>query len=424
MFSMIRAMQITHRIALDPTNKQETLLRQHAGYARFAWDWGVEESRRALKAGESGATRQERLRPRFNMLKPDLAPWHGLLSQNAAKYALMALGETWGRHWSELDKAKKAGKKCEFGRPRFKSRKRSKASFRADNGPGTVKCSGKHVRLPKIGKVRMREARRFAGPVRECTVTHDGVRWYGAFVYEIPDPEPKAEGAVVGVDVGLRRLMTVHDGESVQVIENPRPFAAAQGRIRRVNRGIERSKRIHGKDRPSKRRERRYAERRRLYRRATALRMDAAHKATTAIAKRSRVVCVENLHVKGWMRNRRLSRSTADASPGRILRLVIWKCRREGAALVEVGRFYPSSRRCSSCGCVNAGLKMEERWTCPACGVRHQRDDNAALNLRRQEPAPDLIRGLAADAEGMSDGQEAAVPGEASTRRLVCIRAD
>ena len=358
MFSMIRAMQITHRIALDPTNKQETLLRQHAGYARFAWDWGVEESRRALKAGESGATRQERLRPRFNMLKPDLAPWHGLLSQNAAKYALMALGETWGRHWSELDKAKKAGKKCEFGRPRFKSRKRSKASFQADNGPGTV----------------------------------------------------------VGVDVGLRRLMTVHDGESVQVIENPRPFAAAQGRIRRVNRGIERSKRIHGKDRPSKRRERRYAERRRLYRRATALRMDAAHKATTAIAKRSRVVCVENLHVKGWMRNRRLSRSTADASPGRILRLVIWKCRREGAALVEVGRFYPSSRTCSSCGCVNAGLKMEECWTCPACGVRHQRDDNAALNLRRQ--------GLAADAEGMSDGQEAAVPGEASTRRLVCIRAD
>ena len=97
-----------------------------------------------------------------------------------------------------------------------------------------------------------------------------------------------------------------------------------------------------------------------------------------------------------------------EISPGRVLRLMEWKCKREGVTVVEVDRFYPSSKTCSSCGHVNAALKMEERWTCPACGVRHQRDDNAALNLRRQ--------GLAVDVEGMSDGLEAAVPGEASTR--------
>ena len=402
MFSIMPGMQITHRIALDPTKKQEVLFRQHAGYARFAWNWGVEESRRALKAGEPGATRQERLRPCFNALKADLAPWCGLLSQNAAKYALMALGETWERWRCELDKARKAGRKCEYGRPRFKSRKRSRSSFRADNGPGTVKCSGKYVWLPKIGKVRMREACRFAGPVRECTVIHDGDRWHAAFVCDIPEPEPKTEGAVVGVDVGLRRLMTVHDGETVEVIGNPRPFAAVQERLKLVNRGISRSQRIHGKHRPSKRREGRYAECRRLYRQATNIRMDAAHKATTAIAKRSKLVCVETPYVKGWTKNKRLARAAADASPGRVLRLMDWKCRREGVRLVEVDRFYPSSKTCSSCRHVNAGLKMEERWTCPACGVRHQRDDNAASNLRRQ--------GLAADVEGMSDGRKAAVP--------------
>ena len=416
MCSILPGMQITHRIALDPNDKQDSLLRQHAGYARYAWNWGVEESRRALAAGEPGATRQERLRPVFNAIKVDLAPWHGLLSQNAAKYALMAVGETWGRFWSELEKAKQADRKCEYGRPRFKSRKRSVPSFRADNGPGTVKCSGKYVRLPRIGKVRMREACRFAGPVRECTVKHDGERWYVAVVCDIAEPEPKAEGKVVGVDVGLRRLLTVHDGESVEVIGNPRPFDAVQRKLKRVNRRIERSKRIHGENRPSNRRNGLYRQRRRLYRQATDIRMDAAHKATTAIAKRSRVVCVEKLHVKGWMRNKRLARSTADASPGRVLRLVAWKCKRQGVTLVEVDRFYPSSKTCSACGHVNAGLKMEEHWTCPACGVRHQRDDNAAVNLRRQ--------GLAAGAEDMSDGLEAAVPGEASTRQLVCIHAD
>ena len=416
MFSIIPGMQITHRIALDPNDKQESLLRQHAGYARYAWNWGVEESRRALDAGERGATRQERLRPLFNAVKGDLAPWNGLLSQNAAKYALVALGETWGRFWFELDKAKKVSRKCEYGRPRFKSRKRSKPSFRADNGPGTVRCSGKTLRLPRIGKVRMREACRFAGPVRECTVKREGDRWYAAVVCEIPEPEPKAEGAVVGVDVGLRRLLTVHDGETVEVFGNPQPLKRALSKVRRLSRRISRSMRIHGKDRPSKGRERRQAELRRQHARVKNLRMDAAHKATTAIAKRSRLVCVEKLHVKGWMKNKRFARSTADASPGRVLRLVAWKCKREGITVVEVDRFYPSSKMGFACGYVNVGLTMEEHWSCPACGVRHQRDDNAALNLRRQ--------GLAADAEGMSDGLEAAVPVEASTRRLVCIRAD
>ena len=92
--------------------------------------------------------------------------------------------------------------------------------------------------------------------------------------------------------------------------------------------------------------------------------------------------------------------------------------RREGARPVEVGRFYPSSKTCSGCGAVNAALGMEAYWRCPACGIRHDRDDNAGMNLRRREPAPDLIRGLAADVEDMSDGRRAAVPREASTSQV------
>ena len=403
-------MLITHRIALDPTNKQKTLFRQHAGYARFAWNWGVAECRRALAAGEVGATRERRLRPMFNSVKGVVAPWHGSLSQNAAKYALVSLGESWARFWSELAKARQAGVKCRYRPPRFKSRKRSGLAFRSDNGPSTVTCDAKTVRLPRIGKVRMREACRFPGPVRECTVKYDGKRWYAAVVCEIVEPEHKRGGVVVGVDVGLRDLATVYDGQSVEVIGNPRPLKRALGGLRSVNRRIARSNRIHGEKRSSNRRERLYRKRQRLYVRVNHLRVDCAHKATTAIAKRSRLVGVELLNVQGWMRNRRLSRSTADASPSRFLSLLAWKCDREGARLVGVGRFYPSSKTCSACGEVNAGLGMERHWSCPSCGVRHQRDGNAARNLRRQ--------GLAADVEGVSDGRMAAVPSEASTRQI------
>ena len=404
-------MLITHRIALDPTDKQETLLRQHAGYARFAWNWGVAECRRALDAGEPSATRHQRFRPLFNGVKNRVAPWSKVLSQNAAKYALIGLGDAWNLFWSEREKVRKAGRKWKFRPPRFKSRKRAKASFRADNGPGTVRTRGKTIRLPKIGTVRMREACRFEGPVRECTVKSDGVRWYAVAVCEVPEPEPKEHGSVVGVDVGLRRLATVDDGESFEVVGNPRPLKQALGKLRRVNRRLARSRRIHGEKRSSRRREKLYEERRRLYARVNHLRVDSMHKATTAIAKRSRLVCVESPEVLGWMRSRRLSRSTADASPGRFLSLLKWKCRREGVKLVEVGRFYPSSKTCSACGHVNAQLKMEERWRCPACGACHDRDENASVNLRRQ--------GLAADVEGVSDSRMAAVPGEASTRQII-----
>ena len=406
-------MLITHRIALDPTNKQATLLRQHAGYARFAWNWGVAECRRALDAGEPSATRHQRFRPLFNAVKNSIAPWSSVLSQNAAKYALIGLGDTWNLYWSEREKARKAGKKSKLRPPCFKKRKAGRASFRADNGPGTVLTEGKTIRLPKIGTVRTREACRFPGPIRECTVKHDGVWWYAIVVCEFPDAEPRVEGDVVSVDVGLRRLATVYDGDTFEVIDNPRPLRAALSKLRRVNRRIARSRKIHGKTRHSNRRERTYKERRRLYAKVSHLRMDAAHKATTAIAKRSRLVCVESLRVEGWMRNRRLARSTADASPGRFLSLLKWKCRREGAELVEADRFYPSSKTCSTLGCgyLNSVLKSEEYWCCPTCGVRHHRDENASVNLRRQA--------LAADVEGMSDGRVAAVPSEALTRQMI-----
>ena len=405
-------MIITHRIALDPNDRQEALLRQHAGYARFAWNWGIEESRRALAAREKSPTSHYRLRPAFNALKRQLAPWSSALSQNAAKYALIDLHLTWDRFWRHREAVVKAGRKpgrhCRA--PRFKSRKRG-MTFRADNGPGTVQTEGRRIHLPRIGGIRTREACRFGGPVRECTVKHDGVRWHVAVVCEVPEPQRKETGAVVGVDVGQRRLATVYDGETVSVFENPESLRRALAKLQRVHRQIARSLELHGRTIKSNRRERRYAELRRQHLRVANLRLDAAHKATTAIAKRSRLVCVASVRVPGWMQNRRLSRSVADASPSRFLSLLAWKCRREGVQLLEVGRIDPSGRTCSACGAAQDELQMERRRRCPVCGATHDRDDNAALDLYRQ--------GLAADVEGVSDGRRAAASGEASTRRIV-----
>lgn len=355
-----------------------TLFRKHAGYARVAWNWGVAETRRAMDAGEKSATSHYRVLPLWNAVKDARFPWCREHSQYPAKAALIDLGEAWKRCFDKKLKAR---------RPVFHGRKRGLA-FRADNGPGTVRTDGRRIRLPKIGFVRMREAARFPGLIRECTIKHDGRRWFACCVFAFDQPAEKTDGAVVGVDVGLRRLATVHDGETVTVFDNPRPLKAALKRLRRCDKAIARSRKVHGRNRHSNRRRRKYERRARLHARIRDIRRDAAHKATTTIAKSAAVVCVEDLNVTGWMKTRSLARATADASPGAFLSALKWKCRREGVRLVEADRWYPSSKTCSECGEKNEPGRAAE-WHCVSCGAVHDRDVNAALNLRRQGLPPD-----------------------------------
>ena len=161
-------MKRSHRVALKPTAEQEALFGQHAGYARFAYNWALGEFRAGLEVGEWLSERM--LRRRWNVVKKMIAPWGAELSQNAAKYAIIDFGQS-TECWGEYRRKKKAGQHAgrRVGFPRFKRRKHEQG-FRADNGPDTVRVDGKVVILPKIGWVAMAEELRFAGSIREATV--------------------------------------------------------------------------------------------------------------------------------------------------------------------------------------------------------------------------------------------------------------
>ena len=148
-------MKKAHRIALEPTPEQEWLFGQHAGYARFSFNWAVGEFKAGLDVGEWLS--QRTLRPRWNQAKRLIAPWAAELSQNAAKYAIIDFGQaatTWGAYRKRLRAGEKPCRRVGF--PRFKRRKHEQG-FRADNGPDTVRVDGKAVLLPKIGWVAMVE---------------------------------------------------------------------------------------------------------------------------------------------------------------------------------------------------------------------------------------------------------------------------
>ena len=367
-----------HRIALKPTPAQEVLFNQHAGYARFAYNWALGEFKAGLDVGEWLTERS--LRPRWNKVKGMIAPWGAVLSQNAAKYAIIDFGQSaadWGEYRREVKSGQRTGRRVGF--PRFKRRKHEQG-FRADNGPDTVRVDGKVVILPKIGRVAMVEYLRFAGSIREVTVNRTAGTWFASFCIEDGQETPPVKGGpTIGVDVGVGTMATCSDGTTV---ENPKALASALKRLRRLDQAIARSRNVHGKSNHSNRRERLYAKRRRVHARVVNVRNDNHHKATTAIAKSAGRVVVETLNVAGMIRNRRLARAIADAGMSGFLTKLEYKCVWYGADFEKADRWFASSKLCAHCGWKNAQMTLSDReWWCGGCGALNDRDANAAVNL-------------------------------------------
>ena len=371
-------MKRAHKIALAPTPEQEVRFGQHAGYARFAYNWAVGEFKAGLDVGEW--LNHQSLRPRWNRVKGIIAPWAAELSQNAAKYAIIDFGQAsaaWGKYRKRQKVGRRSGRRVGF--PRFK-RRRHEQGFRADNGPDTVRVDSKVVILPKIGRVAMVEHLRFRGSIREVTINRTAGTWFACFCIEDGQETPPVKsGPTIGVDVGVGMMAVCSDGTTVG---NPKALASGIKRLRQLDKAIARSRNVHGKSTHSNRRERLYARRRNLHARTVNVRNDNHHKATTAIAKSAGRVVVETLNVSGMIRNRRLARVLSDAGMSGFLSKLEYKCAWYGTEFVKADRWFASSKLCAHCGWKNDDLTLSDReWWCGGCGALNHRDINAAMNL-------------------------------------------
>ena len=263
--------------------------------------------------------------------------------------------------------------------PRFKKKGVSHDSFRADPGtdkqhPNAVEVSGKRVKLPVIGWVKMREALRFNGKIKSATVSRTADRWFVSLTVEVDHTPPVHETQVAGgVDLGVRALATLSDGSA---IEGPKALRKNLKTLRRRSRAL--SRKVKGSA------NRRKAARKlaRLHARIANIRKDALHKATTEIVRRFDVIGIEDLHVRGMMANGKLARAVADVGMFEFSRQITYKAAMQGVRIVVADRWFPSSKTCSDCGHIHTGLTLKDReWTCDGCGVVHDRDRNAAINL-------------------------------------------
>jgi putative transposase len=272
----------------------------------------------------------------------------------------------------DLERAFKAFFKGDAGYPTFRSRKTSKTSFRI---PQHVRVSDSAVYLPRIGWIRARVSRNPGEDLGSATVsrTRDGL-WFVSINERFKPPVVKIEpAAIVGVDLGLIDIVVCDSGKRV----------AAPRFARRSTRSIVRAQRRYSRTKPrSRRRERARLVLARQHRRVGNQRQDFLHKLTTEIVSKHEVVVMEDLSLSALAKTK-LGRSFGDAALGELIRQLQYKALWQGKHAVTVGRFFPSTRRCNSCHALSPPLALSERsWRCKGCGDVHDRDLNAARNLR------------------------------------------
>ncbi len=222
----------------------------------------------------------------------------------------------------------------------------------------------------------MREPLRFIGKIRSATISRVADRWFVSITVDTRDLShlPKAENqGAAGVDLGVSALATLSTGER---IAGPKPHTALLGRLKRL------SRRLSRKQKGSANRAKAKAKLARLHARIANIRQDALHKLTSDLTRRFHTIAIEDLNVRGMVKNRHLSRWIADMGFFEFRRQLGYKAAMRGGVVVVANRFFASSKTCSACGYQRDNLPLAVReWTCPACGTVHDRDVNAARNL-------------------------------------------
>lgn len=359
-------MLVAHRIRLEPNNVQATYLVRAAGVARFAYNWGLNEWQKQFEAWKADPTlpkpNEAALRRQLNSVKREQFPWMLEVTKNAPQMALMQLGQAFENFFAKRANFPVCRRKCRDDR------------FTLSNDQFLIE--DRRIRIPKLGWVRMREALRFAGHILSASISRIADHWYASISVDAPNlslPPVENQGAV-GVDLGITALATLSTGEK---IAGPKALGTQLRRLRRLSRSL--SRKVIGS------RNRLKAKRKlaRLHARIANIRRDSLHQLSNSVTRRFDTIGIENLGIKGMLSNGRLARVIVDMGFHELRRQLVYKAAWRGKQLIIVDRWYPSSKRCSCCGFKMEALNLGTRnWTCPDCAMLHDRDVNAAINLK------------------------------------------
>ena len=354
-----------HQIQLTPTYKQRELLVKSCGVARFSYNWALEVWKKQYSRGKKPSAYS--LIKLQNSFKKKVFPWMTEVSKTAPQHAIHNLESAFKKMWKEGT-----------GYPKFK-KKGVKDNFVAVENKEQFKQQNKKIWIPRIGWLKCTENLRFEGKVNNVVVKRIADKWFAVVNIELaenkPDEVPMASEnqAVVGIDLGIKTMLTLSDGV---YFENPKALKSNLKSLKRHQRGLSRKEKG---SKNSKKQQMLVAKKHYI---VSCIRKNSIHQATTAIVEKYDIIVIEDLNVKGMVKNHKLAQSLNDVSFGEIKRQLKYKCDWYGKNLIIADRFYASSKICSNCGHKKESLKLSERvYVCSECNLELDRDLNAAKNL-------------------------------------------
>ena len=375
------------KVMLIPNNVQKTKLFQYAGASRFAYNWALAREKENYEKGGKFISDSE-LRKEFTRLRhSEEYAWLLNISNNVTKQAIKDACTAYQNFFKGLQKF-----------PRFKSRKRSMPKFYQDNVK--IQFSDTHVKFEgfsssrkankqKRNWVRLAEHGRIPTDVkyRNPRISFDGLNWWISVCVEFPDCRETLNEDGVGIDLGIKDLAVCSDAVKYKNINKSQKVKKLEKQKRRLQRSISRSyeNNKQGKE---------YCKTKNVIKkekllltlnhRLTNIRHDHLHHITSEIVKREpSFICIEDLNVKGMMKNRHLSKAVQQQGFYEFRRQMEYKSKWNNIQVIIADRFFPSSKLCSCCGKIKKDLKLSERIYKCECGNVIDRDLQAALNLKK-----------------------------------------
>ena len=376
----------TLKVQLNPNNKQLTKLFEYAGCSRFAYNWAIAREQENHKL-DNKFLQDGELRKEFTQLKKqDDYKWLTNISNDVTKQAIKDACNSYKRFFKGQTKY-----------PKFKSKKNSKQSFYQDNIK--IKFTNTHVKVEgfarskrpnkqKLNWIKLCEKGRIPTNCKYMNprITYDGLHWFVSVSVEVEDNTDIQSNDGIGIDLGLKDLAVCSNGNTYKNINKTNKVKKIEKRKRRLQRSISRKYNMNKRGESYKKTSniiKREKELLKVIKRLTSIRRNHLHQTTSEIIKRKpSFICIEDLNVRGMMKNKHLSNAIRQQSFYEFRRQIEYKAKWNNIPVILADRFFPSSKLCSCCGIINKDLKLSDRIYRCDCGNVIDRDYQASLNLK------------------------------------------
>ena len=358
-----------YKYRIYPNKQQEELIQKTFGCCRFVYNQYLAKRIELYKTDKSTLN--------YNACSNDLRrlkqenEWLKEVDSVSIQSALKDLDVAYQNFFRRV---KQGDSKAGF--PRFKSKKENKKSYKTKYTNGNIRILSNKIKLPKLGLVKCKVSKQIEGRILNTTISQNpsGKYFVSVCCTDIEIPQYSSTSAVVGIDLGLKEFAITSDG---QHIENPKYLFKSQKKFAKLQRQLSR-KTIGSKNRNKAR-----IKVARQYEKITNQRMDFLQKLSTQLIKDYDVICLEDLKIKNMVKNHKFAKSISDVSWSEFNRELQYKAEWQHKIVQKIDTYYPSSQLCSNCGYKFTGTKdlSVREWICPQCGVHHDRDENAAINI-------------------------------------------